>query len=217
MKMRNLMVDVTSDILEELQHEDTTIILNEAQREDVIAYVLNRMPPRYYTSERGLLHGKIESKKKVQQRVDVIFLIYEAINAVIDRRTSSVSLTRPANPSPILPHIIGIVLDASTLDVMPDVEVHLLHGGKPAAMIDQGWRNPYTTNLATGGYYHFWPSFNAGVMENSARIPFTLVYRHPSCDDVTVTIDVPVLPDTDAGKSHPVPTVLMEPKAGNGK
>ena len=70
MSIKNFMEDIVSNIVNEiLLNEDKEIYNNLRHKQDIITYVLNRVPPKYYTSERGLLHGKLESQFTFQQRL----------------------------------------------------------------------------------------------------------------------------------------------------
>jgi hypothetical protein len=74
--MEDVVSSVVGELLakqkEELPHADM-------YWDDIIAYVLNRIPPKYITSERGILHDRIDALSAVQQRSDILFLAHEAI------------------------------------------------------------------------------------------------------------------------------------------
>ncbi len=213
MPIHNVMKDMVTNILEEVLLRDSSLVVSARHREDIIAYVLNRMPPWYITSERGLLHASIRAGKDYQTRVDIIFMIYESINEIINRRESAITVkTGPIRASSILPRIVGIVFDQSDFSVIPDVEVSLAIENSLAEMIDEGWQNPYRTVGAGMGYYHFWPSHPSGTVARFGNMPMRLMFRHPNYCEKAVDIDVPILHRTEAGKTITVPTVLIEPK-----
>jgi len=216
MPVTNLMKDIVINILDEVLKKEQVKQLNGNGRDDIIAYVLNRVQPRYVTSERGLLYGILDAKYKVQQRVDILFLIYEAIHQIINRRDSTTALKETINPekSSYMPHIVGQVLDEGSLSVVPDVEVTLLYGDKPAVMVDSDWENPYKTIEATKGHFHFWPTYAEIEMGKSTHVPFTLTFKHDRYCADKLDLSLEVVRNADFGKSHFIPIVLMKSKEG---
>lgn len=216
MPATNLMQDIVINILDEVLKKEGNREISAHHRNDIIAYVLNRVPPRYVTSERGLLYGALDAKYKVQEQVDILMLIYEAINKILDNkgpgddRTQSPHLEKTS----LLPHIIGQVLEESTLAIIPDVEVSLMFGNAKADMVDADWENPYITSAATKGRFHFWPKYTPGKMGKGPRVPFTLRFRHQHFIETTVDVSLDVLQKSDFGRSQFIPIVLMKSNTG---
>jgi competence protein ComFB len=214
MPVNNLMKDIVISTLDEVLKKEAPKDVSSASRDDIIAYVLNRVPPKYVTSERGFLYSILDARYKVQDRIDVLFLIYEAIYKILNRRDPAVAarvMTLPESTA-YLPHIVGQVLEESSLSVIPDVEVTLMFGHAPAAMVDSDWENPYRTNVATKGHYHFWPKCTDGTMKAQTAIPFKLIFRHPHCADQSCDLTLDVSGKSDFGVSHFIPIVLMKAK-----
>ncbi len=213
MAIRNLMEDVVSSVVgellakqkEELPHADM-------YWDDIIAYVLNRIPPKYITSERGILHDRIDALSAVQQRSDILFLAHEAIGFIKGRRTSNnhADYDAIARKSLFFPHVLGEVVEETTFTSIPDVEVTLMRKGKKAAMIDESWKNPYVTHRATKGFYHFWPDFDEEGMPREGTVGFTLIFSHPKFTKIEVDFEVPVVETFTLNKSHVVPITLMK-------
>jgi len=151
MAVKNLMEDIVSSVVKEVLKKDTDAAKSDIEEQDIVAYVLNRVPPRYITSERGIIHGKLESRFKFQQRTDILFLIHEAIQNIKTRREASshTDYDGMEKMQNILPHIMGEVLEETTFSIVSDIEVSLLMNGKPVPMLDEGWSNPFITNKAT--------------------------------------------------------------------
>ncbi len=214
MPVKNLMEDIVANTLNEVLSNNKELSQSIKNREDIIAYVLNRVPPKYFTSERGMLHGKLEEMYKTQQSIDVLLLVHEAVDIVLDRRKSSAFSgdDKIGRERSLLPHIIGTVLEESTFSIIPEVEVTLLYKKKPAAMTDESWTNPYKTNRSTRGFYHFWPAYSE-AMGSDKKIPFTLKFKHPKFNEKTQEIEVEIATG-DNGKSHVIPIILMEIKEG---
>ena len=215
MAVKNLMEDIVTSVVREVLKKDKDIPKAEIYEQDIIAYVLNRVPARYITSERGIIHGKLESRFKFQQRTDILFLIQEAIQNIQSRRASSPSSVEElAGRERMLPHIMGEVLEETTFSIIPGVEVTLLYKGKPAAMIDESWTNPYTTNKATKGYFHFWPEFAAKAMDEKKDIPFTITFTHPKFTGKQLELSLRGPESTNLYESRIIPITLMQIKEG---
>ncbi|MBN2077445.1 MAG: late competence development ComFB family protein [Spirochaetes bacterium] len=212
MAVTNLMHDIIVNAVEEVLKKEKKKETAGISSDEIVGYVLNRVPPKYVTSERGLLHGVLDAHYKIQQQVDILLLIYEAIEKISHGRNSNTAIKDVARPgqTSYFPHIIGQVLEESTLSVIPDIEVALLHGGKACAMIDNAWENPCMTKLSTKGHYHFWPLFDEKTMGSSASVPFTIKFSHPRCDEHIIDITLEILGKTDFGKSLFIPTALMK-------
>lgn len=216
MAIINLMVDVVTGIVHEVLKKTSELPEPEIYEPDITAYVLNRIPPKYITSERGILHGKLESRYIFQQKTDILLLVHEAIDVIKKRRPPLVprdkGMYRERNA--FLPHLMGEVLEETTFSMIPGMEVTLKFGGKPAKMIDVSWKNPCVTNKATKGFYHFWPDFIEGEMQKKKNSPFTIHFRHPRCQEKEVEVDLGIIDNFELYKSHIVPIVLIQTREG---
>lgn len=212
MPAKNLMQDIVVNILDEVLKKEGARRVSEHQKDEIIAYVLNRVPPRYVTSERGLLYGALDAKYKVQEKVDILMLIYEGISRILNKDGDDAAQEKRASleKGSLLPHIIGQVLEESTLAIIPDVEVSLMFGTSRAAMVDAHWQNPYRTSAATKGRFHFWPKYSPTKMGKGPRVPFTLIFRHPQFREISIKVKLEVLKKSDYGRSQFVPIVLMK-------
>ncbi len=217
MSYKNLMEDIVGNVVEEVLKNDKDLNPDEFSKDDITAYVLNRIPPRYVTSERGMLHGKLNTRYATQERTDILFGIYEAIEVIKSRRSNTVSGTITGTFDSEMrqfAHIVGEVLEETTMVMIPDVEVSLLFKDRVAEMIDEGWRNPYQTHRATRGYYHFWPRYADEDMAGKKKVPFSLVFRHPKFEEKKVNIEIDLFDEQNMARSHIVPIVLLNAKEG---
>lgn len=216
MPAKNLMQDIVINILDEVLKKEGNRGISEHQKDGIIAYVLNRVPPRYVTSERGLLYGALDTKYRVQEQVDILMLIYEAISRIVTGNGNDEDQAERTRleKSSLLPHIIGQVLEESTLAIIPGVEVSLMFGTSRAGMVDTDWENPYVTTSATKGRFHFWPKYSPAKMGKGPKIPFTLHFRHPHFSDMSVKVKLEVLKKSDFGRSQFIPIALMKSKTG---
>ncbi len=216
MAFRNLMEDIVTNVVNKiLFKEDQKLLEYEPYKQDIITYVLNRIPPKYYTSERGILHGKLNTEFTSQQKADILIFIYEAIEMIINRRKTELpGGTKPAEfKIYCLPHILGEVLEESTFSIIPEINVQLLYKGKPVKMKDLTWKNPYMTSKATEGYYHFWPEIPQDLEKNAAAgtaVPFEIVFNHPSFKEKRIGITLKVMDTMDIYKSQVIPITLIQ-------
>lgn len=216
MVIHNIMEDIVLSSVAEIIKDEKNLIDATKYVPDITAYVLNRIPPKYVTSERGILHGKLESKYIFQQRTDIIFLIHEAINVIRTRSAEPRSGVDDSRVSTVkfFPHVIGEVLEETTFSIISDVKVTILHKDKSAVMMDQTWINPFITNKGTAGYYHFWPAVVTGSMEKAEMETFTIRFEHEKFIEKEITIDIPVVNEIDISTSRAVPIVLLKLKEG---
>ena len=216
MAVRNMMENIVSSLIEGVLEKNEEFEPIKKNYSDILAYVLNRVPPKYVTSERGILHTEIDSKFMFQQKSDIMFYIYEAIEVIKNRRDNSPAVNAANMPQHKLffPHLIGEVLEETTFSIIPGVKVTLLQNGQKAEMIDENWINPYTTNTATKGYFHFWPVFdeNSDIMDNVAS--FEIKFDHPKMEPKTIEIKLPVEAGYDIKKSYKIPIAFLSLKEG---
>ncbi|HOP62233.1 MAG TPA: late competence development ComFB family protein [Spirochaetota bacterium] len=216
MEFFNLIEMIVKDIIDEVLSRDENLQGLKFHRNDIIAYVLNRVPPRYVTGERGIIHTRIDPRLKSQQHTDILFLTYEAIELFSKRRESEVDEHDESMEkiTGLLPHMIGEALDEATLSVIPDLMITLLYNDSPAHMIDSGWKNPYHGTKATRGYFHFWPRFMEGEMKVSEDVEFKIKFEHPKFEPRSVKVTAKAGTRHDFGKTHSIPLVLLKLKDG---
>jgi competence protein ComFB len=211
MAVKNLMEDIVSALVSEVLSKIGGNS-DEFNKDDIVTYVLNRIPPKYYTSERGILHGKIESQFIFQQKTDVLLLTHEAIKTIGKRRSSELLDTDDKGTKEFfLPHILGEVLEETTLSVVPDVRITLLFEDMPAEMIEPSWKNPYITNKATKGFFHFWPALSDDTGKfKPGSLKFSLICEHPQLEEKRINFEIDAVVSKNAYKSYVLPMILME-------
>jgi competence protein ComFB len=217
MAIKNLMEDIIKNVLMEMLKNDHSAELSQNNIEDITAYVLNRISPRYITTERGIIHEKLESKFKFQDKPDILFLIHEAILIIKNRRPSAPrkKIEKPvATTDEAFPHLIGEVLEKTTMSIIPEVKVTLLYQGSPAQMIDEGWSNPCHTNASTRGYYHFIPEFFPEIMSGKNEIYFKITFTHPKFIDKEIDLPIKPVKTVNLDESLIIPLVFLQIKDG---
>jgi hypothetical protein len=165
---------------------------------DVAAYTLNRVPPKYITSERGFTrefvqagNGNGEEGEKLVNIIELITLINRAVEVVAKRRRE-VSPARAARAQPAnnledvplqltyfynMPHIFGRIVDAASGRPVISAEATLWINDKVSVPAEPGWRNPYMTNEQTRGYFSFWPQVEMGESD-SYRAEMRIGFAH---------------------------------------
>ncbi|MCL1833758.1 MAG: late competence development ComFB family protein, partial [Leptospirales bacterium] len=124
MKLFNLVELVVEDTVDEVLAKEKDAKNIKYHRSDIIAYVLNRVPPRYVTGERGIIHARIDPMLKYQEQTDILFLTYEAIKIFSERRSTDAEFVevKIEDFSAFMPHLMGDILEESSLSIIPDVE-----------------------------------------------------------------------------------------------
>lgn len=81
MKVYNYMEDIVRDTLEELLSKKEDICKCEKCKFDIMAWALNRLPPKYIVSDRGRIFTKLQ-EVEVQFRADVVRELTKAISHI---------------------------------------------------------------------------------------------------------------------------------------
>ncbi len=162
---------------------------------DVAAYALNRIPPKYITSERGFTrefvqanNGNGDEGEKLINVIELITLVNRAVDVVVRRRRDAV----PARPSRTLtlkdadlhltyfynmPHIFGRVVDGASGEPVIAAQATLWVNDQVSVPAEPGWHNPITTNEQTKGYFSFWPQVEMGEAE-TAKVDLRISFEH---------------------------------------
>jgi len=135
------------------------IVLSESTREDIICYMLNRLSPRYVSSQRGVNYYLTErNEQNAQSKVDVLQLFFEAVS-VFSRRTGGKDSSQRVNVQSryyyCFPRYYGCVLDADTLEKKKDVEVTVYLNDEILTSKLSPFSNPYLIHENTQGLYSF--------------------------------------------------------------
>lgn len=165
MEIHNLMEELVSSQIDEICRDDAEgagrYCSSKDCRTDAICYVLNRLPPRYVSSGRGLAHLSDELQRDRQLAVDITKLAHEALGRVTAVRRTYYDQDRAASEAGAsfnFPTIRGRILDGNGFMPISGVDISLLRGGEPVAMSDDRWSNPYAISDRTPGMYTFWPA-----------------------------------------------------------
>jgi competence protein ComFB len=175
MKIKNYQEDIVIHALNVMMEDQPNLKGDQTFVNDVAAYVLNRMPPKYIMSERGFTRLAIShlidngNGEGLESLVELMALINNGIKVVKERRkpgNGSKECEEPCitmlDPSLIeylhnFPQFIGMVIDKTSGKYVPNACVTLYIDGVKAVPAEPGWVNPYITNSLTKGAFSFWP------------------------------------------------------------
>jgi hypothetical protein len=171
---------------------------------DVSAYALNRVPPKYITSERGFTREFMQPEEACGEDGEKLFSIIELIT-LVNRAVEVVARRRRDNLKPLarrapaeapegaalrltyfynMPHIFGRIVDARDGSPVIAAEATLWINEKVSMPAEPGWQNPTRTNEQTRGYFSFWPQAEMGESE-SLRVDMRIGLDHGSYKPLT--------------------------------
>mgnify|MGYP000923024835 FL=1 len=169
MEIHNLMEDIVRGTVDELfDSEERSPKLGFCTcsqcRLDVSCYVLNRIPPEYVTSGRGVVHGETDWSGKVQRTADVLTLVREGWTRINLKKRPQyhqgspvASSELPEGPVFNFPSVMGRLFNGVDFSPLEDIQVGLYREDELLPMIDPNWQNPCRIVRETEGMYIFWP------------------------------------------------------------
>jgi competence protein ComFB len=206
MRLKNYNEDLVLETVKIVLRDRPDIQPTRSFMLDVAAYALNRIPPKYITSERGFTREFVQTEtgngddgEKLINVIELVTLINRAVDVVARRRRAST----PARPKAVrvpatleavplkltyfynMPHIFGRIVDASDGAPVIAAEATLWINDRVSVPAETGWRNPYTTNEQTRGYFSFWPQVEMGEAE-SMRVEVRIALEHNGYQPSTV-------------------------------
>lgn len=223
MEMHNLMEELVRSQLAEICREDAAgagrYCSSEDCQTDAACYVLNRLPPRYVSSGRGLAHLSDELQRDRQLAVDITKLAHEALGRVTAVRRSYYDHDRVSGTSGAsfnFPTIRGRILDGTGFMPVSGVEVSLLSGAELIPMSDERWSNPYEISDRTPGMYTFWPApESADAAGEVTTRDFELRVQTPGFYDLTHHFTVELVSEDHADpafgldRDHQLPDLYL--------
>lgn len=174
-------------------------------RLDTISYVLNRIPPKYVVSGRGVTHSN-EIFADHQLIADISAVAMDGLRVISSTKRPFHSLPREEcevkneeNPSFNFPTFTGIVLDGNTFEPISGAKLLLKLDGKPVEMVDMTWANPTQTFQSTRGAYTFWAkSIPVSKAGESKRFEFEVEVEAEGYDKSFQYFDVALISDANS-------------------
>ena len=172
-------------------------------RLDTATYVLNRIPPRYIVSGRGVAHLNADHAAD-QLRADMDALIIEGIRLINSAKRPyhrqgkhAPAVRESSTPLYNFPIFAGQIFDGSTFEPLGNASVRLLLNGKPAPMQDVSWSNPCPTFASTHGNYTFWVKPQAEAAAGMHKdFHFTIKIDAPDYAGTSYSFEVPLTSET---------------------
>ena len=171
MNVHNLMEDVVikavNTLYDRIKGENVAWLTCDCEncRLDTVSYVLNRIPPKYVVSGRGVTHNA-EYLASAQLQADVDSLALEGMRTVSatkrpfhdENRNDCIIQGNKSKSKPAFNFFtfMGVVLDGNTFEPVTDAKISLKIDGKLAEMVDKTWSNPFYLVPSTKGVYSFW-------------------------------------------------------------
>lgn len=204
MRVHNLVKDLVVQKVEELFAESALQgdWSDPGTRYDVICYVLNRVPPMYVVSGRGIAHSEsADYRSKLQQLADITRLVKEGMESVqARRRTRPEGNFGPEHDGPFFnfPSVIGRMFHGVNFEPVHDVTVGLYREGQLVKVIDPNWQNPYRLVVNTAGTYLFWPHpLTASAGETSRDFEFEVRVDDPGYEPLRYVFTLNVQAEDD--------------------
>ena len=213
MELHNTVEDTiisrVNGIFEDIKKEKNpgNLCLCDHCRMDTICYVLNRTPPHYIVSNRGVARVQGEFLEKQQQEADITTMIYEGLKRVNHNQrpnfthTGDADEANAASKHPVynIPTIMGRVFNGNNFAPLSEVDVELLWDGKHVAMKDGNWQNPYHIVPNTEGNFSFWPAADKASGVNKHKIfEYTLQVSAPGFETLIHFFKIPVASEIQA-------------------
>jgi competence protein ComFB len=159
--MEELVTDTVDDIFSDRDYLQRTGCPDcEQSRIDVICYVLNRIPPLYTTSSRGLAHLDKTYIEKPQSNADITALVNEGIKQIAQHQRPSDNKSSHDLPEPPMfnfPIIKGQVFDGKTFAPFSGSNITLNSSDGIVKMKGNRWTNPCPLIEETESRFLFWP------------------------------------------------------------
>lgn len=166
----------------------------EQCRLDTICYVLNRIPPHYIKSGRGLAYAQNEdSIDKMQLMADINRIALEGMKKVLltKRPNHDQSDALPQTPVFNFPTFVGRILDGCTFEPAKNIAVQLLMDGSPVSSIHMSWDNPFIIDPHTPGTFTFWPKPVSAQKTGVRKVfPFEIVVDEEGFDPIRYYFEV---------------------------
>ena len=205
MNVHNLMEDIVTKavntLYDRVKGENVSWLTCDCEncRLDTISYVLNRIPPKYVVSGRGVTHNA-EYLASSQLQADIDSLGMEGLRIVSTTKrpfhetNRKESAKKEFKPTFNFFTFTGAVLDGNTFEPVADATVTLKLDGKLAEMFDASWPNPFKTVKSTKGVYSFWvkpvSAEKAGIVKN---FPLCIEVKADGYTDTVYHFEAPIM------------------------
>jgi hypothetical protein len=209
MQLKNYQEDVVMHVIDVALENSPDLRSDITFVNDVAAYVLNRVPPKYIMSERGFtrfvslhfLNDENGTDSGLVNLLELMAIVNRGIDMVKERRktvipSGSYSYFRTTIPDiknieymHNFPQFIGRVKDSDSKKPVNNACVTLFIDGLKAQPAEPGWINPYYTTELTKGAYSFWPRAIKNTAK-SKRSKVTITIEHKDYKPVNLMHEI---------------------------
>ncbi len=220
--VEDLVLDAVDELFFEIEREnrpDKPCTCSQC-RLDVATYVLNRMPPRYIVSSRGVERADLNSLDRQQMGADISILVHEGLSRI------SATL-RPHYPhdsqiheeyrdmeGPVFnfPTVVGRIFSGINFEPLSSLRISLYKGEELGNMIEPSWQNPYELVVNTAGTFSFWlaPETAASLSE-AKTFPCSIVAKAEGYDDLRHFFDLSLVSEDRPRTSYSLQRTLKLP------
>jgi competence protein ComFB len=169
-------------------------------RINAACFVLNRIPPHYIISNRGVARIEQETISRQQKEADVVSLVFEALKRVNHNQRPYPDHTngpvKEAKKGAVfnIPTIIGRAFDGVKFSPLAGVNVELWRDRKLVEMKNRNWQNPCTLTSNTQGTFTFWPeSIPAKEAGSRKNFEYSVKIEVPGFETMTHFFQIPVI------------------------
>ncbi len=155
--IKNLMEDIVIEQIEDLEDSKNGLI-DDNQKKEIAAYVLNRIKPLYITSNKGFTNLIATYKNDPQFISDLIFIINEALK-IIKKSHNSISNIKFEREKLyyVFPKIYGKIISLKTLTPLTEGKVSLYINEILIENVFELWKNPTEILPIDEGIFSFAP------------------------------------------------------------
>jgi len=209
MQLKNYQEDVVMHVIDVALENSPEFRSDITFVNDVAAYVLNRVPPKYIMSERGFtrfvslhfLNDENGIDSGLVNLLELMTIINRGIEVVKERRKTVIPSSLYSYFGTTVPDIknieymhnfpqfIGRVKDRDSKKPVNNACVTMFIDGLKAHPAEPGWINPYYTNELTRGAYSFWPQAIKNTAK-SKRSKITITIDHEDYEPVNLVREI---------------------------
>jgi len=189
-------------------------------RMDTICYVLNRTPPHYIVSNRGVARVQRETIARQQQEADITALIYDGLKRVNHNQRPNFSHSGKAEESVHnqnaavfnIPTIIGRLFNGNNFSPLSAGKLELHRNGELVLMKDENWQNPCDIVPNTEGTFSFWPASVAALRSGDHEIfEYSLRISAPEFETLNHYFKIPVASEIQSAGSFTLDRTIKLP------
>jgi competence protein ComFB len=218
------------ELLDGLKEEQPDLCVCQQCRLDTICYVLNRVPPRYLVSNRGVARVESATIEGQQNKADITALIYEGIRRVnhnqrpnfIHGQGKGTEVNNRNIPVFNIPTIVGRLFNGINFSPMSGLAVKLYRNGDLVDMKDHNWQNPYYLVPNTTGTFTFWPNAITADSEGIRKVfEYAVEIEAPGFETLHHVFNIPVISEFQnassfsLGRTFKLPDLFMFPPGGD--